>query len=213
MRYIAEANAWEVARMFRRTFIAACLLAATIGNVPAQEKTGKAIFAGGCFWCVEADFDKVPGVLSTTSGYIGGKVDNPTYNQVSAGGTGHAEAVEIVYDPAKVTYAKLLDVFWHNVDPLVKDKQFCDSGDQYRTAIFYRGEEEKKLAEETKKQVEAKFAPRTVYTQIVAAGPFYKAEDYHQDYYKKNEARYKFYRWNCGRDQRLEQLWGKKESS
>ena len=199
--------------MLRRILLAACLLAVSTLTGFAQDKTAKAIFAGGCFWCTEADFDKVPGVISTTSGYIGGSVKNPTYNQVSAGGTGHAEAVEIVYDPAKVTYAKLLDVFWHNVDPLVKDKQFCDTGDQYRTAIFYITDEEKKLAEATKKQVEAKFAPRTVYTQIVKAGEFYKAEDYHQDYYKKNEARYKFYRWNCGRDQRLEQLWGKKESS
>src|SRR5437763_11701904 len=201
--------------MIRRLFAAACLLAAaacSVGSASAQApKT--AIFAGGCFWCVEADFDKVPGVISTTSGYIGGTVKNPTYQQVSAGGTGHAEAVEIAYDPAKVTYAQLLDVFWHSVDPLVKDKQFCDTGDQYRTAIFYRTDEEKKLAEETKKQVEAKFAPRTVHTQIVPAGPFYKAEDYHQDYYKKNESRYKFYRWNCGRDQRPEQLWGKKEQS
>jgi len=155
----------------------------------------------------------VPGVISTTSGYTGGTVKDPTYQQVSSGGTGHAEAVEVVYDPAKVSYAKLLDAYWHSVDPLVKDKQFCDTGNQYRTAIFYRTDEEKKLAEETKKAVEAKFAPRTVYTQIVPAGPFYKAEDYHQDYYQKNEARYKFYRWNCGRDQRLEQRWGKKESS
>jgi len=203
--------------MLRLSLIAACLLAA-IGGAAAQDKaapdkTATAIFAGGCFWCVEADFDKVAGVLSTTSGYIGGSVKNPTYAQVSAGGTGHAEAVKVVYDPAKVTYARLLDVFWRNVDPLAKDKQFCDSGDQYRTAIFYSDDEQKKLAEETRKQVEAKFAPRTVYTQIVQAGPFYDAEDYHQDYYKKNEARYKFYRWNCGRDQRLEQLWGKKEQS
>jgi peptide-methionine (S)-S-oxide reductase len=203
--------------MLRPSLIAAFLVAA-IGGALAQDKTtpdktATAIFAGGCFWCVEADFDKVAGVLSTTSGYIGGSVKSPTYHQVSAGGTGHAEAVKIVYDPAKVTYAKLLDVFWHNVDPLVKDKQFCDSGDQYRSAIFHVDDEQKKLAEETKKQVEAKFAPRTVYTQIVQAGPFYDAEDYHQDYYKKNEARYKFYRWNCGRDQRLEQLWGKKEQS
>jgi len=198
----------------RKWIAAVCVLAAaTTGALAQTPKTATATFAGGCFWCVEADFDKVPGVISTTSGYIGGTVKDPTYHQVSAGGTGHAEAVEVVYDPAKVTYAKLLDVFWHNIDPLVKDRQFCDTGDQYRTAIFYHTEEEKKLAEETKKQVEAKFAPRTVYTQIVAAGPFYKAEEYHQDYYKKNEARYKFYRWNCGRDQRLEQLWGKKESS
>jgi peptide-methionine (S)-S-oxide reductase len=195
-----------------RILAAACVLAASSFAASAQQ-TATAIFAGGCFWCVEADFDKVPGVISTTSGYIGGSVKNPTYNQVSAGSTGHTEAVKIVFDPAKVTYAKLLDVFWRNIDPLVKDKQFCDSGDQYRTAIFYLDDEQKKSAEDTKKKVEAKFAPRLVYTQIVQATTFTDAEDYHQDYYKKNEARYKFYRWNCGRDQRLEQLWGKKESS
>jgi peptide-methionine (S)-S-oxide reductase len=195
-----------------RILAAACVLAASSFAASAQQ-TATAIFAGGCFWCVEADFDKVPGVISTTSGYIGSSVKNPTYNQVSAGSTGHAEAVKIVFDPAKVTYAKLLDVFWRNIDPLVKDKQFCDSGDQYRSAIFYLDDEQKKLAENTKKSVEAKFAPRVVYTQIVQATTFTDAEDYHQDYYKKNEARYKFYRWNCGRDQRLEQLWGKKESS
>jgi peptide-methionine (S)-S-oxide reductase len=204
--------------MLRRTFITAGLLAAVsvavAGGACAQTpKTAKAIFAGGCFWCVEADFDKVPGVISTTSGYINGTVKNPTYSQVSAGGTGHAEAVEIVYDPGKVSYAKLLDVFWRNIDPLVKDKQFCDSGDMYRSAIFYLDDEQKKLAEETRKQVAAKFAPRMVYTEVTKADTFYKAEDYHQDYYKKNEARYNFYRWNCGRDRRLEQLWGKKESS
>ena len=199
--------------MLRRTFIAACLLAAAVTGAAAQDKTAKAIFAGGCFWCVEADFDKVPGVLSTTSGYIGGTVKNPTYQQVSGGTTGHAEAVEVVYDPGKVTYAKLLDTFWRNIDPLAKDKQFCDSGNEYRSAIFYLDDEQKKLAEETKKTVEAKFAPKQVYTQIVKATEFYKAEEYHQDYYKKNEQRYKFYRWNCGRDQRLEQLWGKKEQS
>ena len=199
--------------MLRRSFIAACILAAAVTGAAAQDKTARAIVAGGCFWCVEADFDKVPGVLSTTSGYINGKTKNPTYKDVSAGGTGHVEAVEIVYDPAKVTFAKLLDVFWRNIDPLVKDKQFCDTGDMYRTGIYYLDDEQKKLAEETKKQVTAKFAPRAVYTEIVKADTFYKAEDYHQDFYKKNEARYNFYRWNCGRDQRLEQLWGKKESS
>jgi peptide-methionine (S)-S-oxide reductase len=200
--------------MFRRTFIAACLFAAALGGASAQApKTATAIFAGGCFWCTEADFDKVPGVVSTTSGYLNGKTKNPTYKEVSAGGSGHVEAVEVVYDPAKVTYAKLLDAFWRSIDPLVKDKQFCDTGDMYRTGIYYLDDEQKKLADESKKQVAAKFAPRTVYTEIVKADTFYKAEDYHQDYYKKNEARYNFYRWNCGRDQRLEQLWGKKESS
>lgn len=199
--------------MLRRSFIAACVLVAAVSSAAAQTNTAKAIFAGGCFWCTEADFDKVPGVISTTSGYLNGKTKNPTYKEVSGGGSGHVEAVEIVYDPAKVTFAKLLDVFWRSIDPLVKDRQFCDTGDMYRTGVYYLDDEQKKLAEETKKTVQAKFAPRTVYTEIVKADTFYKAEEYHQDYYKKNEARYNFYRWNCGRDQRLEQLWGKKESS
>jgi peptide-methionine (S)-S-oxide reductase len=167
-----------------------------------------ATVAGGCFWCVEADFDKVPGVISTTSGYTGGKVANPTYGQVSSGGTGHAEAVEIVYDPSKVSYQKLLDYFWHHHDPLAKDRQFCDRGDQYRPAIFYHDDEQRKLAEESKKLVQAKFAPRLVQTEIVKAGPFYNAEGYHQDYYKKNPARYQYYRLSCGRDNRLRELWG-----
>lgn len=174
------------------------------------ERQATATFAAGCFWCVEADFDKVEGVISTTSGYAGGKLPNPTYNQVSAGGTGHTEVVQIVYDPSKVSYAKLLDVFWRNVDPLAKDRQFCDVGDQYRSAIFFHDEEQRRLAEESKKKIAARLeAP--VLTEIVPAGAFYKAEDYHQDYYKKNPARYSFYRWNCGRDQRLQQLWGKSE--
>jgi len=178
-----------------------------------MSNTETAILAGGCFWCSEAVFRDVIGVSEVESGYTGGTVANPTYEQVSSGKTGHAEAVEVVYDPAKVSYAKLLDYYWHHVDPLVKDRQFCDTGDEYRTAIFTFNDEQKQLAEESKKQVEAKFAPRTVYTELVQAGPFYKAEEYHQKYYKKNEARYKFYRWNCGRDQRLEQVWGKKEAS
>ena len=170
----------------------------------------KATFAGGCFWCVEADFDKVEGVISTMSGYIGGKVANPTYHQVSRGGTGHAEAVEIVYDPAKVSYEKLLDVFWHNIDPFAKDRQFCDTGDMYRTAIFVHDAAQLKLAEKSKKELEAsgKFS-LPIQTEIVLATKFYPAEDYHQDFYLKNPAKYKFYRWNCGRDQRLEQIWGK----
>jgi len=178
-------------------------------NAP-QLAPGQAVatFAGGCFWCTEADFDKVKGVISTTSGYIGGKIANPGYERVSAGGTGHAEAVEVVYDPAKVSYELLLTFYWRHVDPTVKNAQFCDHGDQYRTAIFVRNAEERALAEASKKKVEAEFKV-PVYTQIADAGPFYAAEDYHQDFYLKNPTKYKFYRWNCGRDQRLEQLWGK----
>ncbi len=184
---------------------------ATIGVAAAQNSAqperAVATFAGGCFWCVESDFDHVSGVLETISGYTGGHVANPTYEQVSAGGTGHAESVEIVYDPRKVSYAQLLDYFWHHIDPTVKDRQFCDYGHQYRTAIFVHNNDERKLAEESKKKVEAELKV-PIYTEIVNAGPFYKAEDYHQDFYLKNPTKYKFYRWNCGRDQRIEQLWG-----
>lgn len=200
----------------RRTFIALTtglmFAAAASAQQPAVEtpKPATAIFAGGCFWCVEADFDKVPGVISTTSGYIGGRTANPTYQQVSSGGTGHAEAVEIVFDPAKVSYEKLLDVFWHNVDPLAKNAQFCDHGDQYRTAIFYQGDAQRQQAETSKTAVQARFK-EPIQTEITAAGTFYKAEDYHQDYHLKNPIRYKFYRFNCGRDARLQQLWGKVE--
>jgi peptide-methionine (S)-S-oxide reductase len=176
---------------------------------PAPANTAVATFAGGCFWCMEPPFDKIDGVLSTTSGYIGGHVPNANYQQVSAGGTGHAEAVEIVYDPAKVSYAQLLRVFWRNIDPLAKDRQFCDSGDQYRSAIFVHGEEQKRLAEASKQELVASGRfKQPIVTQIVPAGPFYKAEDYHQDFYLKNPTKYKFYRWNCGRDQRLKALWG-----
>jgi len=189
----------------------ASLAAASVASAQsAQPQTARATFAGGCFWCVEADFDKVDGVLSTTSGYIGGKVADPSYQQVSRGGTGHAEAVEIAYDPARVSYEKLLDVFWHNIDPVAKDRQFCDSGDMYRTAIFVHDAEQLKLAEQSKKDLEAsgRFS-LPVQTEIVLATKFYPAEDYHQDFYLKNPAKYKFYRWNCGRDQRLEQIWGR----
>jgi peptide-methionine (S)-S-oxide reductase len=179
---------------------------------PGPGKQAVAIFAGGCFWCVEADFDKVDGIVSTTSGYTGGRVANPTYQQVSAGGTGHTEAVEIVYDPAKVSYEKLLDVFWRNHDPLAKNAQFCDHGEQYRAGIFYRDDEQRRLADASKQNVQARFK-QPVQTEITAAGPFYKAEDYHQDFYLKNPIRYKLYRYNCGRDQRLEQLWGKSDKS
>jgi len=176
---------------------------------PPLAKSAVATFAGGCFWCVEADFDKVDGVISTTSGYTGGRVANPTYQQVSAGGTGHTEAVKVVYDPAKVTYEKLLDVFWHNHDPLAKNAQFCDHGEQYRAGIFYHDDEQRRLAEASRQAVQKRFK-EPVQTEISPAGAFYVAEDYHQDFYQKNPVRYRFYRFNCGRDKRLEQLWGKK---
>jgi len=200
----------------RRLLLGFILMLATAGLASAQMAPlpqpgpgqAVAIFAGGCFWCTESDFDHVPGVISTTSGYTGGNVANPSYEQVSAGGTGHAEAVQVIYDPTKVSYQHLLTFYWHSVDPTVKDRQFCDGGNQYRTAIFVRNDEERKLAEASKKEVEAELK-KPIYTQIAAAGPFYAAEEYHQDFYLKNPAKYKFYRWNCGRDQRLEQLWGK----
>jgi peptide-methionine (S)-S-oxide reductase len=169
----------------------------------------KATFAGGCFWCMEPPFDALDGVVSTTSGYTGGQKVNPTYHEVSAGGTGHAESVEVVYDPKKVSYEKLLDVFWHNVDPTQKDGQFCDHGNQYRTAIFVHDDEQKRLAEASKAAlVKSKPFKGEIVTQIVPASTFYPAEDYHQDYYMKNPVRYKFYRTGCGRDARLKELWG-----
>ncbi|MEO7013348.1 MAG: peptide-methionine (S)-S-oxide reductase MsrA [Dokdonella sp.] len=175
----------------------------------AKETTDVAIFAGGCFWCMEPPFDKLAGVISTTSGYTGGTQANPTYEQVSAGGTGHAESIKVVFDPAKVSYKQLLDVYWHNVDPFAINQQFCDHGDQYRTAIFTTGPEQMRLAEESKRELEASGRfDKPVVTQIVTASTFYPAEDYHQDYYQKNPVRYKFYRYNCGRDARLEQIWG-----
>ena len=173
------------------------------------QKPAVATFAGGCFWCMQPPFEKIDGVLKTTVGYTGGTVANPTYKQVSAGGTGHAEAVQIEFDPAKVSYEKLLDVFWHNIDPLAKDRQFCDSGDQYRTAIFVHDDAQKRAAEASFKALdESGRLKGRIETQIVTAGPFYAAEDYHQDYHRKNPNRYAFYRWNCGRDARLEALWG-----
>lgn len=186
-----------------------------LANVPLTETPGaspsaKAYFAGGCFWCMEEAFEKVEGVVTVVSGYMGGTVANPTYEEVSAGRTGHAESVEVIYDPTKVTYQKLLDAFWHNVDPLTPNAQFCDHGTQYRSAIFYSSEEEKRLAEESKATIEqAKKFPAPIMTQLAPAATFYPAEDYHQDYYKKNPLRYKYYKYGCGRANRLETLWGK----
>ncbi|MFZ2199078.1 MAG: peptide-methionine (S)-S-oxide reductase MsrA [Thermodesulfovibrionales bacterium] len=185
--------------------LSALLISATVMAANSE----KATFAGGCFWCMEHPFDEIPGVISVTSGYTGGHENNPTYEEVSAGRTGHAEAVQVVYDPAKVTYDKLLNVFWHNIDPTTKDRQFCDSGNQYRSAIFYHSAEQQRLALQSKAQLEKiKTFKEPVVTEIVQATQFYPAEEYHQQYYKKNPIRYKFYRTNCGRDRRLKELWG-----
>jgi peptide-methionine (S)-S-oxide reductase len=198
-------------------FFALALLALGMGaqQAPAQEAPGAALeratFAGGCFWCMEEAFEPIEGVASVVSGYIGGRTPSPSYEQVSAGGTGHAEAVEIRYDPAKVSYERLLQHFWRNIDPLAVDRQFCDAGNQYRSAIFYHDARQRKAAEASKAELERSGRlTGTIATQIVAAGPFYEAEEYHQDYYRKNPRRYKFYKWSCGRAQRLAQLWGEK---
>ena len=180
------------------------------GAMTGDVTEGKATFASGCFWCTESDFEKVPGVLSAVSGYIGGKNDNPTYREVSGGKTGHIEAVEIIYDTSRVSYAELLEVFWKNVDPTVEDQQFCDKGAPYQSHIFYHGEEQKKLADASKaKVIKTKTFPEKILTPITAASTFWPAENYHQDYYKKNSYRYRYYRFACGRDKRLEELWGK----
>ena len=182
---------------------------ASTATGPAPAGLAKATFAGGCFWCVESDFDKVPGVVGTTSGYIGGKTANPTYEQVSNKSTGHAEAVEIVYDPKRVSYEQLLEYFWRTIDPTTKDRQFCDSGSPYRTAIFALDAKQLAAAQASLAKLEkSKPFKEPVVTEIALAGPFYAAEDYHQDYYKKNPVRYKYYRTSCGRDARVTQLWG-----
>lgn len=179
------------------------------GNTMTSQ-SAKATFAGGCFWCMEPPYDKLDGVISTTSGYTGGQTENPTYEEVSAGSTGHAEAIQIEYDPAKVSYAQLLEVFWRNIDPTAKDAQFCDHGSQYRSAIFYHNDGQRRLAEESKQALVTSKKFDAVQTQIEPASVFYPAEDYHQDYYRKNPLRYKYYRFSCGRDHRLKELWGDK---
>jgi peptide-methionine (S)-S-oxide reductase len=175
--------------------------------VPANRAT--AVFAGGCFWCEETAFEGVPGVVAVISGYTGGQVPNPTYEQVSSGVTGHAESVQVIYDPSKISYEKLLDIFWHNVDPFQANGQFCDHGNQYRSAIFYKDEAQRKAAEASKARLEeeSRFKGKIV-TQIVPASTFYPAEEYHQDFYKKNPVRYHSYRMGCGRDARLKEIWG-----
>ena len=198
-------------RKFLPVAFATVLLALTSASIARAAEDGleAATFAGGCFWCVEADFDYVPGVVSTTSGYTGGDLVDPTYQRVSAGGTGHREAVRIVYDPTKTSYATLLDVFWRSVDPTDGGGQFCDRGESYETAIFANSPEQKRLAEESKRALEmSAVLDRPIVTPIELAGTFYPAEGYHQDYYEKNPIRYNFYRYRCGRDDRIEDLWG-----
>ena len=186
------------------------LVAVSLVQSAAAEPPATAIFAGGCFWCSEADFEKLPGVVNAESGYIGGKVQNPTYEEVSAGRTGHAEAVRVWYDPQQVTYQQLLDFFWRHIDPTVKDRQFCDVGSQYRSAIFYENDAQRAAAEASKAALEKGGRFPHIYTEIAPAGTFYLAEDYHQDYYKKNPIRYRYYRTGCGRDARVAEVWGAK---
>jgi len=188
--------------------LAALLL--SLGSHAGQDDSAVAVFAGGCFWCTEADFDKLPGVLETTSGYIGGSIENPTYEEVSSGRTGHIEAVQVRFDPRQTSYAKLLEDFWPTIDPINGNGQFCDNGPQYRSAIFYLNAEQKHLAEASKTALAASGRlAQPIATEILAATPFYAAEDYHQDYHTKNPLRYNYYRHGCGRDQRLKELWGK----
>jgi peptide-methionine (S)-S-oxide reductase len=198
----------------KRWLLALLAALSSLGAYPAATPAvppGQAVatFAGGCFWCMEPPFDNIPGVTATISGYTGGRKVNPTYQEVSSGTTGHAEAVQVIYDPKKVSYEKLLETFWVNIDPTVKDRQFCDAGNQYRTAIFYHDEAQRKAAEASKAALE-KSRPfkEPIVTPIEMAGAFYPAEDYHQDYYRKNPVRYQLYRNGCGRDARLKQLWG-----
>ena len=195
----------------------AAMMAAMAGRAPATAASPAAMrpgletatFAGGCFWCMEPAFEKVPGVISVTSGYTGGPEKNPTYEQVSNHQTGHAESVEVVFDPKVVSYPRLLEVFWHNVDPTTSDREFCDWGRQYRTGIFVHGDEQRRQAEESKREIErTKTFKEPVLTTIEAAGPFWPAEEYHQDFYKKSPVRYYSYRTGCGRDRRLKELWG-----
>ena len=195
--------------------LAGCLILPWGVQAQAQKKAGKpalaiATFAGGCFWCMEEALDKAPGVVSTISGYMGGHTKNPTYEQVSMGRTGHAEVVQVEFDPGKTSYEKLLEVFWHNIDPTQRNAQFCDHGSQYRAAIFYHNDEQKRLAEASRAViVKNKPFKEEIVTEIAGAADFYPAEDYHQDFYKKNPVRYKFYKTGCGREARLRELWGK----
>jgi peptide-methionine (S)-S-oxide reductase len=200
------------ARTWWVTWLAAVALCAPLlAGAQGNPATAKATFAGGCFWCMEEAYEKVPGVVAVVSGYIGGRTKNPTYEQVSSGRTGYAEAVQVEYDPSKVSYAKLVEIFWHNIDPTQRNAQFCDYGSQYRSAIFYQNAEQKKIADASKAALEKNKPFRgDIVTEITPAGQFYPAEDHHQDFYKKHPLRYKFYKSGCGREARLRDLWGPK---
>ena len=207
MKYV-----WRFYTMWLGTLILVVVVFSNVLLQPVVEsgEPAKAYFAGGCFWCMEEAFEKVDGVIAAVSGYMGGTAQNPSYEEVSSGRTGHAESIEVLYDPSKVTYNQLLEAFWRNVDPITPSAQFCDHGTQYRAAIFYQNDQEKRFAEESKQAIEqSKRFTQPIVAQIVMASQFYTAEEYHQDFYKKNPIRYKFYKYNCGRAQRLDELWGK----
>ena len=201
------------ALFFRLT--AAFALAATHSLAPAADTppagSATAIFAGGCFWCIEKDFEKLPGVIEVESGYTAGRTKNPTYEAVSSGSTGHTEAVRVIYDPAKVSYPQLLEYFWRHIDPTVKDRQFCDVGTQYRSGIYWQNESERKAAEASRDALLQSARFKVIYTELAPASAFWRAEEYHQDYYKKNPVRYNYYRTSCGRDARVEQVWSEKK--
>jgi peptide-methionine (S)-S-oxide reductase len=184
-----------------------CITVMAFADAPQDDSKELATFAGGCFWCMQTPFEQIDGVSDTIVGYTGGQTKDPTYEEISRGTTGHAEAVQVVYDPKKVSYQELLDVFWLNIDPLVLNRQFCDVGSQYRTAIFYHNEEQKEKAEASKQKLLDSTKFDHIATEITEAGPFYFAEEYHQDYHEKNPVRYQLYRYSCGRDQRLDELW------
>ncbi len=202
----------KIGHFFRLT-VAIATLAASF-QVPATETPpakASALFAGGCFWCLEADFEKLPGVIEVESGYTGGQTQNPSYEAVSAGRTGHAEAVRVIYDPKKVSYPQLVEYFWRHIDPTVKDQQFCDVGSQYRSGIYWQNEGERKAAEASRDALLKSERFPVIYTEVLPASTFWPAEEYHQDYYKKNPIRYAYYRNGCGRDARVRQVWGEKK--
>ena len=193
--------------IWHKPLFLATAVAATLVTGVAHAATATAIFAGGCFWCTESDFEKLPGVIKAESGYTAGKVANPTYEQVSSGSTGHTEAVRVTYDPDKVSYAKLVEYFWPTIDPTEKNRQFCDIGDQYRSGIYWGNEAERQIAEASRDALLKSGRFKTIYTELASASVFYLAEDYHQDYYKKNTVRYNYYRLSCGRDAQLKRVW------